>query len=391
MQIVYWGTYDKKRERHRILMDAFEQVGVDVFECHEDVWKGIRDKSMVSSWRSRFRIFAKYIVAYLKLIFKYIRLPNHDAIFVGYMGHFDVLVLWPFAKLRRKPIIWDAIISIYITTIYDRKMLPVSHPFARLIFLIEYLSCHLANRLLLPSYSRALNFTQRYQLAEGRARGVFLGVETQLFPARKRSSSLHIADDTISVLFYGQFIPMHGIDTIVYAARLMRKEPVHWVIIGSGQVAPKIKELLDERPLPRLNWIPWVPYTELSDWIHHADIALGIFGASEKAATSIPNKVFQILSTGTPLITRDSPAIREILHPTMPGIYLVPPESPTAIVDAVREFRSDRKLLDQIDLHRKITESFQPNSIGKQIVSLITECLLSSPKKSRNLLGRPLG
>jgi len=376
MRLVYWGTYDKKRERYRILIEAFRQNDIDILECHEDVWKGIRDKSTVLSWRSRFRIFTKHIISYLKLIHRYILLPNHDAVFVGYLGHLDVLVLWPFARLRRKPIIWDAIISIYITTIYDRKMISVFHPLARLIFLWEYLSCHLSDRVLLPSDIRAKKFAIRYRLPEGRARGVFLGAEPLLFPPRKSASRMRLDDkDDISVLFYGQFIPMHGVDTIIYAARLMENQPIRWVIIGSGQVETKIEKLLNEKPLPRLKWIPWVAYNELSGWINRADVCLGIFGDSEKAVTSIPNKVFQILSTGTPLITRDSPAIREILTPTMPGVYLVPPNNPAAIAEAINRFKSDRQFLSQVDLHSKVKRAFQPDAIGREIVRLIRECL----------------
>lgn len=375
MKIVYWGTYDKSRERYRILIDAFQQNGIDIFECHEDVWSDIRDKSMISSGRSRLRICTKYIVSYLKLIFRYILLPNHDAVFIGYLGHFDVLVLWPFAKLRRKPIVWDAIISLYDTVVSDRKMVPASHPFARLLFLIEWLSAHSANRILLPSNARASNFTLRYGLVEGKARGVFLGVEANVFPNKLKESKATTENDFLSVVFYGQFIPMHGVDTIVHAARLMRKAQVKWTIIGSGQVQRTIRELLEERPLPLLTWIPWISYTELSAWIHRADVALGIFGDSEKATTSIPNKVFQILSTGTPLITRDSPAIREILSPTMPGIYLVPPNSPRALVAAINRFRSDRQLLSQMDLHSEVKNLFQPVVIGNQIACLIDECL----------------
>ena len=139
MRVVYWGTYDRKRERYRILIDAFRRGNVDILECHEDVWSNIRDKSMVSTWRLRFQVVIKYIFAYLKIIGKYLSIRDHDAVFIGYLGHFDVIVLWPFAKLRQKPIIWDALISLYDTVILDRKLFPASHPLARILFFIEWL------------------------------------------------------------------------------------------------------------------------------------------------------------------------------------------------------------------------------------------------------------
>src|SRR3546814_3316686 len=89
------------------------------------------------------------------------------------------------------------------------------------------------------------------------------------------------------VLFYGQFIPLHGVDTVIRAARLLRNEPVEWQIIGQGQVAPCIRAMLAEEPLPKLHWLEWVEYRQLKQFIAEAELCLGIFGTSEKAASVI--------------------------------------------------------------------------------------------------------
>ena len=112
------------------------------------------------------------------------------------------------------------------------------------------------------------------------------------------------------MLFYGQFIPLHGIATIIRAARLLREESVEGTLIGRGQEAPGIRAMLDDVPLIKLKWIEWVEYGELQRFIEDSDVCLGIFGSSDKAQSVIPNKVFQIVAAGRPLITRDSPAIR---------------------------------------------------------------------------------
>ena len=97
--------------------------------------------------------------------------------------------------------------------------------------------------------------------------------------------------------------------------------------------------MLEAAPVEGLRWIPWVPYEELAEHIRAADVCLGIFGASAKAGNVIPNKVFQIVSCGKPVITRDSPAIRELLAESDPGVYLVPPADPDALLAALRRFR----------------------------------------------------
>ena len=120
-----------------------------------------------------------------------------------------------------------------------------------------------------------------------------------------------------------------------------------------------------------VEWIEWVDYKELRDHIARADICLGIFGDTDKAARVIPNKVFQILSAGAPLITRDSPAIRELLSPDMPGVYLVPPGDPEALLEAVRRISETRSDLPERPLHREVAGRIVPLAIGRGFQGVI--------------------
>ena len=76
-----------------------------------------------------------------------------------------------------------------------------------------------------------------------------------------------------------------------------------------------------------------------------------------------------------PLITRDSPAISEVLGSKMPGVYLIPPNIPQALGNAIQNFRSERKMLYCLDLHFEIRMNFEPRAIGNKILSLVNESL----------------
>src|SRR5690606_25595076 len=96
-----------------------------------------------------------------------------------------------------------------------------------------------------------------------------------------------------NVLFYGQFIPLHGVKTIIRAARLCDDASIHWIVIGTGQEAAMMDAELAEKPLANLTRIPWVEYEKLYEQIEAADVCLGIFGSSAKAGHVVPNKVYQ--------------------------------------------------------------------------------------------------
>src|SRR5204862_3717791 len=109
-------------------------------------------------------------------------------------------------------------------------------------------------------------------------------------------------------------------------------------IVGSGQ----LQNLLADPPA-NVEHVPWVEYERLPGELNRAGCALGIFGTSGKAARVIPNKVFQALACGTPLVTADTPAARELLTDGESAL-LVPPGDPKALAETLRRVVRDPEL-----------------------------------------------
>ncbi len=138
------------------------------------------------------------------------------------------------------------------------------------------------------------------------------------------------------MLFVGKLIPLHGLETILAAARLAPEIPFR--VVGSGQ----LDGLLRDRP-PNVEWIDWIEYEQLPAENQRAGCALGVFGTSAKTGRVIPNKAFQALACGTPLVTGDTPAARELLRDGESAL-LVPPGDPEALAAAVRRLAGDAEL-----------------------------------------------
>lgn len=367
MHVVFWGTYDKGKPRVRILIRGLQENNIEISECHSDVWGDIEDKSQISGVFTRITRILYWLTRYPALIWKYMRLPKHDVVVIPYMGQLDVLVLWPFAKFRKEPIIWDAFLSLYNTVVEDRKLISRWNPLSGILFFWEWLACKAADIIILDTQAHADYFIDTFGVPAEKIHAVFVGAEPEYFP---RSATKSVADEnSITALFYGQFIPLHGIETIVQAASLSKNENINWVIIGKGQEENKIKRMLEAEPVDNLTWIPWVDYDELIDWIQEADICLGIFGNSDKASRVIPNKVFQIIMAGKPLITRDSPAIRELLDDNMPGVYLTKPGDPLDLVDKIKIAISG--LNNSNGLHNDVRDQIKPKYIGAELINII--------------------
>ena len=373
MKIVYWGTYDLGKPRNRILLRGLRENNVHIVECHKDLWHRVEDKSQISGLLTKFLFLCSWLFAYPRLIYRYLKIPEHDAVVVGYLGLLDVLVLWSFAKLRGVPIVWDAFMSLYDTVVCDRGLLHRYHPLAFLIYTWEWLACRAADLIVLDTHAHAGLFRNLYGVAGEKLQVTLVGVEPEVFAEGKKKDLVgEFLNQNFTVLFYGQFIPLHGIDTIIEAARLLQAYSVSFIIIGKGQEEKRIQEILAEHPLQNLKWIPWVEYPDLVNWIQRADICLGIFGDSAKASRVIPNKVFQIVTAGKPIITIDSPAIRELLSPEMDAVTLVRANDPVdlaAQIHRMAQMNEGRKTVYPETVRNKIL----PKSIGNQMRQIINE------------------
>jgi len=374
LRVVFWGTYDTGKPRVRILISGARAACLEVTECHIDIWKGIEDKSQLKGIFRKIELIISILIAYPVLIYRYLRLPHHDIVIVPYMGQFDVLILKMFAKLRRIPICWDVFLSLYDTIVIDRKLVGKKSLVARLSYTIEWLSSRAANLIFLDTKTHAKYFEKIYKLPQNSVGCVYVGAELEVFRELKFDT---LKSKNFSVLFYGQFIPLHGIETIVYAAKRLEDagKRIKFVIIGKGQEKERIDDLIKKLGIMCIHRIPWVPFEKLVYYIQNADICLGIFGDSGKATRVIPNKVYQILSAGKPLITGDTPAIRELLNEN-PKIRLVEPGNSEALATAVLDLRNtiDKKIDNSIvSINLPI---IGPMEVGKQLIELFRGCNL---------------
>jgi glycosyltransferase involved in cell wall biosynthesis len=298
---------------------ALRRAGVEVDELHEPVWEGERE-----AWRAGTRAAFRLARAQLRLLR---RRPasRYDAVVVGYPGHADV---WAARRAARgAPVVFNPLVSLSDTFVADRRRFRPGSPAARALTALDRRALRSADVVVADTaahaeFLRELSGLDRVEVA-------FVGAEERLFSPATTARGTH-------ALFVGKLIPLHGIETILEAARLAPEVPVR--IVGSGQLDP----LLHDRP-PNVEWIRWLEYAQLPDEYRSAAFALGVFGETEKAARVIPNKAFQALATATPLVTADTPAARELLVDGQSAL-LVPSSDPNALAGALRGLRGDEAL-----------------------------------------------
>lgn len=326
MHVLYFGTYDRAYPRNAQVISALRGAGVVVSEQNRDVW-GQRH-----NWSVGARQALRIVGAEWSLRKTRTDADAFDALIVGYPGHFDV----PAAKrvARGRPVVFNPLVSLHDTLVSDRGRFRRGSPGAGVLQLADRRAFRRADAVVADTQAHATYFQATFGLEADRVEVCFVGAEDALFrPGWQPPAPFH-------VLFVGKLIPLHGIETILAAAALAPEIPFR--VVGSGQ----LESLLVDRP-GNVAWVPWVDYADLPREIQSAGCALGIFGATEKAARVIPNKAFQTLACATPLVTADTPAARELLTNDVDAL-LVPPGDPGALAAAVRQLARDAALVERI-------------------------------------------
>jgi glycosyltransferase involved in cell wall biosynthesis len=303
---------------------ALRAAGVEVVERHVPVWEGGAD------WTAGARTAARVVAAELRLARA---APDDvDIVLVGYPGQPDV----PAARraARGRPVVFNALVSLHETLVDDRRRFAPSSLAARALLALDRAALRGCDLVVADTEANAAFLATLAALKRSRVEVCLVGAEDRLFrPGWKPA-------EPWTCLFVGKLIPLHGLETILAAARLAPDLPFR--IVGSGQLEP----LLADRP-PNVEWVPWVDYELLPRELQRAGCALGVFGRSSKAARVIPNKAYQALACGTPLVTADTPGTRELLVDGESAL-LVPPGDPDALAVAVRRLRDDPPLAERI-------------------------------------------
>jgi glycosyltransferase involved in cell wall biosynthesis len=313
-QMLWWGRFDPAYSRNGVLRQHLVALGWTVTDFHP-----------------RFCALGD-LEAALK------RLPKPAAVWVPCFRQRDLAAARRWCARNHVPLIFDPLISAYDKQVCERAKLAVSSAAAKRLLKWESGLFASADLVLADTACHADFFAQTLGVPREKTHVVYVGADETLF----KPEPAHEEEAPVEVLFYGSFIPLHGAETIIEAARLYQGPPVRWCLLGDGPAKPACQTA--GAGLTNVTFEAPIPYAQLPARIHRADILLGVFGSTQKAGRVIPNKVFQALAAGRPVITRASEAYpAEVCGAT--AVTFVPPGDPSALAAAVADWATHRSAL----------------------------------------------
>lgn len=346
IKILYFGVYNPAYSRNRVLIKALELNGVVVEHCRVKLGR----------------------LGALKLLCKYLKNRyNYDVMLVGFPGQ-EVMFLAKILSLR-KPIIFDAFTSHYGGYILDRRYYSRNSLRAKYYRFLDKYSCKLADLVLLDTQAHIDFFIQEYNLPRSKFYRSFVGTDSEVFYPREKSHK-----EGFLVHFHGKFQPLQGTRYIAEAAKILESDGIKFQIIGRGQDYNEARRLADVSS--NITWIDSVTYDRLPEIMSRADLCLGIFGDTPKTELVIPNKIFEAIAIRKPVLTSDTPAIREAFSKNQ-NIFLCQRASSNELVRAIRELKQNPDLLSKVGQvgYDLFQNRFQEKVIGEKLVEQIKKLL----------------
>jgi glycosyltransferase involved in cell wall biosynthesis len=329
VRIAYHRVWDASYPRNRRIREYLESLpGVSV--------------TVFPSSRSRFK--AVRVVS--DVVRPFVTLRNYDVCFVAEYAINYAPAICLAGRLHRARVVVDGFVGKYETVIGDWRRHGPRSPIARAYALIDRLSVTWSDLYLTDTEVRAEAVRRRVG-RRGRVLSLPVGAPSW---ARVLPRPEHRRDDRFRVLFYGLYVPLHGVETILRAMASVRDPSITVTLVGDGALRSQMEGLADELGLAaRCEFLPPVPEHELARIIAGHDVVLGVFGDSEQAGTVIPNKVWQGLACGRRVVTRESPALAEIAGLVGDDLITVPPSDPAALAAALDRCASGPAGRDDID------------------------------------------
>jgi glycosyltransferase involved in cell wall biosynthesis len=212
-----------------------------------------------------------------------------------------------------------------------------------------------------------------------------IGAELELYhpslaTQRDIRKELGITANELLVIYTGAHGIPNALDTLVEAAALLKNKPIHFLFVGDGRCKASLQKRAQVLSLEhQVHFWPPHPRTELGPILANADLCIISLRGVEAAYASFPNKLFDYLASGKPILVNSPGDIANLLFETKTG-FIVQCESPQEIARTLEELVDQKDNLERMGKKaRQVAEQqFDRNILYKSIVNLLES--IAKPK-----------
>lgn len=309
----------------------------------------------------------------------------------------DIIYLLPLNSNRVQPVVWasrlfgtklvvEMYISFYDSLVREKQEVDSDSPAARALQKSDAIALSEADYIVHLS---------RYELGYwAKLLGVALEEDkiwvAPLFcePELTRLKSQATQDDCLRICWWGTCIPTHGLDNILAALQQLKAADIAFTCQLFG-IPQKGREYLVETYKTQIKTLGLSDAVVLRQdlkfmdgslpnyLIEHCDLALGLFGETEKAQAAVPNKLIEALVLRIPSLTIEAPALKEFFDPGVD--FWTCQGTPEAIAQAITQIATHEAYpVDWEQTREKVLQTFSLRRYQQVIDELMTAATQST-------------
>ncbi len=186
---------------------------------------------------------------------------------------------------------------------------------------------------------------------------------------------LHGLDHQFVVLYAGAHGLSNDLGVVLQAAaRLKDRRDVCFVLVGDGKEKPNLVAQARSMELDNVVFLPPIPKTEIAEVLAASDACIAILKPIPLYATTYPNKVFDYMAAGRPVILAIDGVIRQVVETAGAGISVQPGDA-QAIAQAVESIAAlpDRGRSMGAAGRRAVEKEFSRAILAREFADLVED------------------
>ena len=319
LKVCFFQAYYTNYIRSQTLYEGLSKHNLEILPCivNEKSWK-----------------------RYFKAILCFIKQMKRSDVVITNFRCWEILPI--LRLLTKKPIFYDAHISIWQSLCEERQKCKLDSMLGKLLFWMDAFNCRISDRILIDTKAHADYFSTTFSIPRNKFLPIYISCESSLF---NPIESTRNASSTETRLFWaGSGIPLQGLEVIVEAMKLVSDLQVHLVVAGSSPILDKVKQKSIDEHMDNISFLGRIPREQVAMEISNSDICLGgHYSKINKAKNVIAGKLFEMIAMKKPVIAGDSKAVRE-LFTHKKELFLCEMGSPTSLAQAISELHRSPEL-----------------------------------------------
>lgn len=192
---------------------------------------------------------------------------------------------------------------------------------------------------------------------------------------------LNITKDTFKIIYFGALGQANAIEYILETAKLLENDnEIEFLFIGSGPGKELIDNYIINNSALNIKYLGFFNMEKTSEIVNFCDVSLVTFSNIPILATNSPNKLFDSLSAGKPIIVNSNGWTKDLVENHNCGVY-VNPESPKDFSEKIMKLKKSAETLKIMGLNsRNLAKSVYDKSILCEQFAKVVNSMMSESK-----------